>query len=142
MPPKSFERFCLYLLRVNKFENLKLLGNSHDEGIDGSAVLRINPFVSFRVLFQAKRYKNGNNISRALIGDFRNAMIGRADKGIFITTSKFTQDAIKEANREGAPQVELVDSDQLIKMIENANIGLKPVMTYEVDHSFFEQYME
>ena len=69
-------------------------------------------------------------------------MIGRADKGIFITTSKFTQDAIKEANREGAPQVELVDSDQLIKMIENANIGLKPVMTYEVDHSFFEQYME
>ena len=142
MPPKSFERFCLYLLRVNKFENLKLLGNSHDEGIDGSAVLRINPFVSFRVLFQAKRYKNGNNVCRSLIGDFRNAMIGRADKGIFITTSKFTQDAIKEANREGAPQVELVDSDQLIKMIENANIGLKPVMTYEVDHSFFEQYME
>lgn len=142
MPPKSFERFCLYLLRVNKFENLKLLGNSHDEGIDGSAVLRINPFVSFRVLFQAKRYKNGNNVGRSLIGDFRNAMIGRADKGIFITTSKFTQEAIKEANREGAPQVELVDSDQLIKMIENANIGLKPVMTYEVDHSFFEQYME
>lgn len=69
-------------------------------------------------------------------------MIGRADKGIFITTSKFTQEAIKEANREGAPQVELVDSDQLIKMIETANIGLKPVMTYEVDHSFFEQYME
>ena len=104
--------------------------------------MALSPFVSFRVLFQAKRYKNGNNISRALIGDFRNAMIGRADKGIFITTSKFTQDAIKEANREGAPQVELVDSDQLIKMIENANIGLKPVMTYEVDHSFFEQYME
>lgn len=142
MHPNNFERFCLYLLRVNNFENPKLTGGSHDEGIDGIATLRINPFVSFRVLFQAKRYKDGNNIGRSMIGDFRNAMIGRADKGIFITTSKFTQEAIKEANREGAPQVELVDSDQLIKMIEFSNIGLKPIVTYEVDHNFFKQYME
>ncbi len=142
MPPKNFERFCLYLLRVNNFENPKLTGDSHDEGIDGIATLRINPFVSFRVLFQAKRYKDGNNIGRSMIGDFRNAMIGRADKGIFITTSKFTQEAIKEANREGAPQIELVDSDQLIKMIELSKIGLKPVTTYEIDHNFFKQYME
>jgi len=141
MPPENFERFCLYLLRINNFENPKLTGGSHDEGIDGVATLRINPFVSFRILFQAKRYKDGNNISRAQIGDFRNAMIGRADKGIFITTSKFTQEAIKEANREGAPQVELVDSEQLIKMIELSQLGLKPVTTYEIDHTFYKQYM-
>lgn len=141
MPPAKFEQFCLYMLRVNKFENLKLTGGSHDEGIDGIASLRINPFVSFRVLFQAKRYKAGNNISRAQIGDFRNAMIGRADKGIFITTSRFTPEAIKEANREGAPQVELVDSDQLIRMIEFSSLGLKPITTYEVDHDFFKQYL-
>jgi restriction system protein len=142
MTPKNFERFCLYLLRVNHFENLQLTGKSHDEGIDGVAVLRINPFVSFKVLFQAKRYKDGNNVSRDQIGDFRNAMIGRADKGIFITTSKFTQEAIKEANRDGAPQVELVDSDKLIKMIEISQLGLKPVTTYEVDPSFYQQYMK
>ena len=141
MSPVNFERFCLYLLRVNNFENLRLTGGSHDDGIDGIATLRINPFVTFRVLFQAKRYNEKNNIARAQIGDFRNAMIGRADKGIFITTSKFTQEAIKEANREGAPQVELVDSDQLIKMIELSNVGLKPVITYEVDHNFFLQYL-
>lgn len=142
MHPTAFERFCLYMLRVNNFENPKLTGGSHDEGIDGVATLRINPFVSFRVLFQAKRYKDGNNISRAQIGDFRNAMIGRADKGIFITTSKFTSEAIKEANREGAPQVELVDSEQLVKMIEFSKLGLKPVTTYEIDHEFFQQYLK
>jgi restriction system protein len=142
MHPTAFERFCLYMLRVNNFENPKLTGGSHDEGIDGVAKLRINPFVSFRVLFQAKRYKDGNNVSRAQIGDFRNAMIGRADKGIFITTSKFTSEAVKEANREGAPQVELVDSEQLVKMIEFSKLGLKPVTTYEIDHEFFQQYLK
>ena len=141
MSPKNFERFCLYLLRVNNFENLQLTGKSHDEGIDGIGILKINPFVSFKVLFQAKRYKDGNNVSRDKIGDFRNAMIGRADKGIFITTSKFTQEAIKEANRDGAPQIELVDCDKLIKMIEISKLGLKPVTTYEVDTTFFQQYM-
>lgn len=141
MSPKNFERFCLYLLRVNNFENLQLTGKSHDEGIDGIGILKINPFVSFKVLFQAKRYKDGNNVSRDKIGDFRNAMIGRADKGIFITTSKFTQEAIKEANRNGAPQIELVDCDKLIKMIEISKLGLKPVTTYEVDTTFFQQYM-
>ena len=69
-------------------------------------------------------------------------MIGRADKGIFITTSRFTTEAIKEANREGAPQVELVDSDQLIRMIEFSSLGLKPITTYEVDHDFFKQYLD
>ena len=141
MSPKNFERFCLYLLRVNNFENLVLTGKSHDEGIDGFGVLKINPFVSFKVLFQAKRYKEGNNISRDKIGDFRNAMIGRADKGIFITTSKFTQEAIKEANRDGAPQIELVDCDKLVKMLETSKLGLKPITTYEVDLNFFQQYM-
>lgn len=141
MSPKNFERFCLYLLRVNNFENLVLTGKSHDEGIDGIGVLKINPFVSFKVLFQAKRYKEGNNISRDKIGDFRNAMIGRADKGIFITTSKFTQEAIKEANRDGAPQIELVDCDKLVKMLETSKLGLKPITTYEVDLNFFQQYM-
>jgi restriction system protein len=142
MSPKNFERFCLLMLRINNFENLKLTGGSHDDGIDGMAILRVNPFVSFRVIFQAKRYKAGNNISRAQIGDFRNAMIGRADKGIFITTSKFTQEAEKEANREGAPPIELVDSDQLIKMIELSSLGLKPISTFEIDHEFFKQYLD
>lgn len=140
MTPANFERFCLYLLRINDFENPKLTGQSHDDGIDGSATLRVNPFVSFKVIFQAKRYKEGKNISRMQIAEFRNAMLGRADKAIFITTSKFTQEAIKEAGRDGAQPIELVDFELLIKMIEKSKMGLIEVKTYEVDHSFYKEY--
>lgn len=141
MSPQNFEKFCLYLLRVNGFEDLEVTGQSHDEGIDGKGILRINPVVSFNVLFQAKRYKEGNNIARNQIGDFRNAVMGRAEKGIFITTSKFTKEAEKEANREGVLKIELVDSERIIQMMEEAELGLKPITTYEVDKGFFSQYL-
>lgn len=140
MTPTNFEKFSLLLLRENGFEDLKLTGGSKDEGIDGSSVLRINPFVSFRVLFQCKRYGEKSSVSRVQVADFRNAMIGRADKGIFITTSNFTKDAEKEASRDGAPPIELVDSNKLLDMIEKSALGVKPVVTYEVDYDFFEIY--
>ncbi len=140
LEPSDFEKFCLLLLRENGFEELQLTGGSKDEGIDGYGLLRINPFVSFKILFQCKRYSVDNKISRSQIADFRNAMLGRADKGIFITTSFFSRDAVTEANRDGAPPVELVDSEQLIDMIELSELGLKPVKTYEVDYEFFKQY--
>jgi restriction system protein len=50
--------------------------------------LRLNPFVTIKVLFQCKKVRKG--VSRAQVGDFRNAVMGRADKGIFITTGWFT----------------------------------------------------
>jgi len=101
-------------LRESGFENVEVTGGSADGGIDGHGTLEINPFVSFKVLFQCKRYAKGNSVSRAQVGDFRNAMIGRAEKGIIITTSSFTNAAIQEANRDGAPQVELVDGVKLV----------------------------
>jgi restriction system protein len=67
-------------------------------------------------------------------------MLGRADKGIFITTSFFTKDAEVEATRDGAPPIELVDADKLVEMIEKTELGLKPITTYELDHDFFQQY--
>ena len=108
MTPLNFEKFSLLLLRLNNFEDLRLTGGSKDEGIDGFAILRINPFVSFRVLFQCKRYGEDNKIRRTQIADFRNSMLGRADKGIFIATTYFTRDAETEANRDGAPPIELL----------------------------------
>jgi restriction system protein len=140
MKPLNFEKFSLLLLRENDFEDLKLTGGSKDEGIDGFGVLRINPFVSFRVLFQCKRYSEENKVKRTQIADFRNAMLGRADKGIFITTSFFTKEAEVEATRDGAPPIELVDADKLVEMIEKTELGLKPITTYELDHDFFQQY--
>ncbi len=126
------------MLRESGFENVEVTGQSHDGGIDGFGTLEINPFVSFKVLFQCKRYKGG--VSRSQVGDFRNAMIGRAEKGIIITTGHFTNEAIKEANRDGAPKVELVDGKKLIKMFEKVKLGLTEKTVYEVDLSFFEKY--
>ncbi|EJF10665.1 restriction endonuclease [Pontibacter sp. BAB1700] len=138
--PSGFERVCKELLREHGFENVEVKGGSHDGGIDGQGVLEINPFVSFKVLFQCKRYKG--SVSRAQVGDFRNAMIGRAEKGIIMTTGTFTNEAVKEANRDGAPQIELVDGQKLIKMFEKVELGLKPKIVYEVDLSYFNKFRD
>ncbi|MEK7720505.1 MAG: restriction endonuclease [Bacteroidota bacterium] len=136
---EGFEKICQRLLRESGFEKVVVTGQSHDGGIDGYGTLEMNPFVSFKVLFQCKRYKG--TVSRAQVGDFRNAMIGRAEKGIIMTTGTFSSDAIKEANRDGAPQVELVDGEKLIEMFKRVELGVKPKTVYEVDLPFFEPYM-
>jgi restriction system protein len=87
-------------------------GRPNDGGIDGIGILQVNPFVTFKVLFQCKRYKG--SVSRAQVGDFRNAMIGRAEKGIILTTGTFTTEARREAERDGAPPVELIDGEKLV----------------------------
>jgi len=138
LSPKGFENICKLLLRESGFENVEVTGQSHDGGIDGYGILEINPFVTFKVLFQCKRYKGG--VSRSQVGDFRNAMLGRAEKGIIITTGHFTNEAIKEANRDGAPKVELVDGEKLVKMFEKVELGVKPKTVYEVDINFFEPF--
>jgi restriction system protein len=138
--PIGFEKVCRELLRESGFENVEITGGSADGGIDGFGTLEINPFVSFKVLFQCKRYAEGNLVGRSQVGDFRNAMIGRAEKGIIITTSSFTNAAILEANREGAPQVELVDGVKLVEMFQRVELGVKKRAVYDVDPSYFEKF--
>ena len=140
LSPSGFERISRELLREHGFENVYVTGGSHDGGIDGYGTLEINPFVSFKVLFQCKRYKG--SVSRAQVGDFRNAMIGRAEKGIIITTGTFTNEAIKEANREGAPQIELVDGVKLVEMFEKVELGVNPKKVYEVDLNYFKSFID
>jgi restriction system protein len=139
MTPNGFERFCKYLLRIYGFERVEVTPVGKDGGIDGYGVLQINPFVSFKVIFQCKRYKQ--TVSRAQVGDLRNAMIGRAEKGIMITTGIFSEDAKREAAREGAPPIELVDGKGLVQMLEKEEIGVKPKTVFEIDHSFFKPYL-
>ncbi len=141
LSPEGFEKVCKELLRESNFENVEVTKRGGDEGIDGFGTLEINPFVSLKVIFQCKRYKQGNTVSRAQIGDFRNAMLGRAEKGIMITTSTFSQQAIKEANRDGADKIELVDGEKLVEMFEKVELGLKRKTVYEIDHNFFDKFM-
>lgn len=140
LSPLGFEKVCKELLRESGFENVDITGGSADGGIDGYGTLEINPFVSFKVLFQCKRYGKGNLVSRAQVGDFRNAMIGRAEKGIIITTSGFSNAAEQEANREGAPQIELVNGTKLVKMFERVELGVTKREVFDVDPTYFEKF--
>jgi restriction system protein len=113
-------------------------GQSGDGGIDGFGILQVNPLVSFKVLFQCKRY--AKSVAPSQVRDFRGAMSGRADKGIIITTGTFTAEARREATRDGAPPIELIDGEKLIDMLERFELGLNPVTTYELDHAFFKKF--
>lgn len=139
LSPAGFERLCQRLLRESGFEKVTVTGKSSDGGIDGNGILKLNPFVSFNVIFQCKRYKE--TVGAPQIRDFRGAMMGRADKGIFMTTGRFTIEAKKEARRDGVPPIELVDGEKLVDMFEHLELGVKPVTTYEVDMNFFDKFM-
>jgi restriction system protein len=67
-------------------------------------------------------------------------MAGRADKGIIITTGSFTAEAKREATRDGAPPIELIDGEKLIDMMENLELGLRSVRTFEVISLFFKEF--
>jgi restriction system protein len=140
LSPSGFERLCQRLLRESGFEQVVVTGRSGDGGIDGQGILQINPFVSFKVLFQCKRYTGTVVVSQ--VRDFRGAMMGRADKGIILTTGTFTSDAQKEAVRDGVPPIELVHGDKLLDMFENLELGLTPRKTYDLDLHFFKEFQE
>lgn len=138
LPPPGFERLSQRLLREAGFTQVIVTGQSGDGGIDGYGTLQINPLVSFKVLFQCKRYTK--SVSPSHVRDFRGAMAGRADKGIIITTGSFTAEAKREASRDGVPPIELIDGEKLLDMLENLELGLRAVTTYEVNHAFFSEF--
>jgi restriction system protein len=138
LSPAGFERFCQRLLRESGFQEVSVTGRSGDGGIDGIGILQVNVLVSFKVLFQCKRYMG--SVTVAQVRDFRGAMMGRADKGIILTTGSFTADSRKEAVRDGVPPIELVDGEKLVAMLEQLELGLKPRTTYEIDPKFFDGF--
>lgn len=138
LSPSGFERLCQRILREAGFTEVAVTGRAGDGGIDGHGVLQLNELVSFRVLFQCKRFQG--SVGPGLIRDFRGAMMGRTDKGIFLTTGSFTRDAEREALREGAPPIELVDGEKLAALMARLSLGVTPRTVYDVDHKFFEEY--
>lgn len=138
--PQSFEKLCQRVLREAGFVQVEVTGRSGDGGIDGKGILKMNGLLSFHIIFQCKRYQNA--VSSKEIRDFRGAMQGRTDKGLFITTSTFTRDAKQEATRDGAPPIDLIDGNSLAEKMKELNLGVK-IKTEEnvsIDNSFFEEY--
>lgn len=121
--PDAFERLAQRLLREAGFVKVEVRGKTGDGGIDGVGVLRVN-LVSFQVYFQCKRWST-NSIRAKDIRDFRGALQGRADKGLFITTSNFTKQASEEATRDGAIAIDLIDGERLCNLLKEYNLGVK-----------------
>ena len=122
LPSDGFERLSQRILRESGFTQVVVTGRSGDGGIDGDGTLQINPLVSFKVLFQCKRYKG--SVAPSHVRDFRGAMAGRADKGIIITTCTFTAEARREASRDGVPPIELIDGENSLICWNNWNLVL------------------
>ena len=138
--PSTFERLIKRLLRESGFVQVEVTGKTGDGGIDGKGIARINGILSFHVIFQCKRYQG--SVSASAIRDFRGAMVGRADKGLFVTTGSFTREAIKEATRDGAPPIDLIDGELLCEKLKEFSLGVrtKLVEEVEIDEDFFNKF--
>lgn len=136
--PSAFERLAQRLLRESGFSQVEVTGKVGDGGIDGKGIVRMSGLLSFHVIFQCKRYKG--SVSPSQIRDFRGAMQGRADKGLFITTGTFTREAIKEATRDGAPPIDLIDGELLCDKLKELKLGIQTelIETVFVKDSWFE----
>lgn len=137
LDPAAFERLSQRLLRESGFIEVEVTGRSGDGGIDGHGIIRIAGLISFPVLFQCKRYTG--NIGPSIVRDFRGAMIGRAEKGVIITTGGFTREAKAEATRDGTPPIDLIDGDLLADKLKELGLGVRTQMVEEVkiDQSWF-----
>jgi restriction system protein len=130
MKPDAFERLSQRILRESGFTRVEVIGRTGDGGIDGIGVLRVN-LVSFHVLFQCKRWKG--SVGASVVRDFRGAMVGRADKGLIITTGTFTADARREATRDGAPAIDLIDGEAVCQLLKELKLGVRVRMVEEVE---------
>ena len=138
LSPKGFERICKRLLTEIGIHDIQITGGAGDQGIDGIGRIRLNDVVNFNIVFQCKRYKE--TVAPGMVRDFRGSMQGRAEKGLILTTGRFTGEAQKEASRDGVPPIELIDGERLVNLFEKYELGLKPKTVYELVPEFFKSF--
>jgi restriction system protein len=87
---------------------------------------------------RCKRWQQ--SVPASEIRDFRGALQGRADKGLFVTTGSFTRDAIKEASRDGATPIDLLDGEALVNKIKELQLGLSisHIEKIDINKKWFE----
>jgi restriction system protein len=135
----GFEKLCKRLLTEIGIHGIVITGGVGDQGIDGMGLVKLNDVVSLNIVFQCKRYKD--SVVPHHVRDFRGAMQGRGEKGLIITTGRFTKEAKNEANRDGVTPIELIDGERLVELFEKYHLGLKPVTVYEIDIDFFKGFV-
>jgi restriction system protein len=141
MTPAGFEEFCSELLARVGVEEVQTTRYSKDGGVDGTGRLRINEFVSQPIAFQAKKFDvSGRKVSSEEIQRFRGAIGSHIAKGIFFTTTTFSEDAKREARALGKVEIELVDLDRILEICEAYEIGLIEQKILVTEPSFFERF--
>jgi len=142
--PVLFERLIVDFLLAMGYggtseEAGRALGQSGDDGVDG--VIDQDPFGVDQIYVQAKRYRDGNNISASAIRDFFGALsLKKAQKGIFVTTSAFSPSAVQTARDLGS-RIVLIDGLQLAKLMIRYNVGCRDeevLHLKKLDEDFFE----
>ena len=125
LPTEAFERL---ILRVLGKDGVSGIDVSHaKDTIEGTGVFGGGGFLSFRVSFRCIR--GGKRISSAEVEDFRRGvMVGRADKGLLITTGKFTQEAVLKAASDRAPEIRLIDGEELVGKLKELQLGVRTEM--------------
>jgi len=135
LSPAFFEKLVVELLVKMGYGGSikdagKAMGKSGDEGIDGT--IKEDKLGLDIIYIQAKRWKPGNVVGRPELQKFVGALAGQgAKKGIFITTSHFTKEAIEYTPRNET-KIVLIDGHQLAQLMIDHNLGCTPQQTYEV----------
>ncbi len=141
--PPVFEHLATRLLEAAGFREVQVLGRAGDGGLDGVGIYRPT-LISFPVYFQCKRYRGA--VGSGAVRDFRGAMQGRGDHGMLITTGTFTAAAIKEAGRDGATTIDLIDGLDLCDLLRDHNLGVRTterrVIDFDVDEAYFNRLEE
>lgn len=145
LSPTFFERLVVELLVKMGYGGSmkdagKAIGKSGDEGIDGT--IKEDKLGLDIIYIQAKRWQPGNIVGRPEIHKFVGALAGQgAKKGIFITTSSFTKDAIEFVPRNET-KIVLIDGFKLAQLMIDYNLGVTIQQIYEVkkiDSDYFEE---
>ena len=139
--PSFFEKLVVDLLLAMGYgcddKSGQVIGKSHDGGIDG--IISEDKLGLNLIYIQAKRYNEGNSVGRPEIQRFIGAM-QKAEKGVFITTSKFTKEALDFANAESRKHIRLIDGDSLVELMIKHSVGLeriKEYIVYKIDEDYF-----
>ncbi len=139
MDPFQFEFLVADLLKKIGYENVEVTKRSGDKGIDVVANLTMDGITNVKTIIQAKRFKKGNNISGRIITQLR----GSAEvdqRGLVISTSDFTKDAIRESKAPNKMPVSLINGDKLLSLLIKFGVGIKTekVSLYSIDNEYFE----
>lgn len=142
---EQFERVVIDILLKMGYggsfeEASQHIGKSHDGGIDG--IIKQDLLGLDNVYIQAKQWASGS-VGRKELQAFVGALHGKGKKGVFITTSQFTNEATEYAKSLSDIKVILIDGDKIVDYMMKFKIGVKTLRSYEIlkiDEDYFESF--